>query len=279
MIYLILAILCSSCLALAFALAGKLKLDTMNITLINYIAACGVSAFNLFREISGGIFSPAAMSAYTLPIAICAGAAALAGFWFIQRSVVANGPSATTMFSKLAMVIPVLVSVLFLNEEAGLLRWIGILLAVISLVLYNWDGGFKVNGLLLGVWLTDGWAILCSNLFARTCNPVDNTFYLTVLFGTAAVLAAVLIIKGKGPKITLKEISFGFVLGVLNLGNIGFMVKSLQVLPTSIVSPVIAVGVILITAIAGRLFFGETFKKRKITALGITIAALVILNI
>lgn len=279
MIYLILAIICGTSLALAFSVADKLKLDSMNITLVNYIAACIVCAFNLSREINSGAFSFGNLGAYTVPLSVIAGAAALAGFSTIQKSVVANGPSATAMFSKLAMVVPVLVSIVFLKEYAGPLRWIGIILAIVSLVMFNWEGGFKINLLLLLVWVSGGCAECCSNLFARFCDPADNTFYLTLLFGVASVLTAIVIAKSKGPKFTGKEIAYGAVLGCLNIGNIGFMVESFQHLPTTIVSPVICVSVILITALCGKAFFGDKFSRRQTAALCLTVTALVILNL
>lgn len=279
MIYLLLTILCGSALNLAFALAGKMKLDTLNITLFNYAAACIVSAANLFRSSGAAGFSTEGLGSYTIPIAVFAGFAHLIGFIFLQKSVIANGPSASAMYNRLAMVIPILISIFVFREAAGLLRWSGIVLAIIGLVMYNWEGGFKINALLMGTWFTCGCAELTNNLFARLCDPEDKPFFMMLVFGISSLLTACILAKRKGPKFTGREVTFGIMLGVINLSNASLTVSALEALPTTIVYPVLSVSVIIITSLVGRACFGDRFCKRQLVALGITLVALVALNL
>lgn len=288
---LILAILFASSINLGFALAGKRGLDTLNLTLANYAVACAVSALGLAPRLAEGAATGIEASAaagieagpdplkLTICVGVLAGAMYLAAFLFVQRSVLLNGPSATTMFNRLGMLIPVLASVFVFGEHAGPLRWTGTVLAAASLLLFNMEGRIRLNGLLMGSWLFSGGAELANKLFAQLCPPEDKPLFMTVTFGVAGALTAALLARRKGPALRAGEAAFGAGLGAVNLCSASFTVSALQKLPAGIVYPTLSVSVIVITAIAGRAFFSDSFRKRQIAALAVCFAAIVLLNI
>jgi drug/metabolite transporter (DMT)-like permease len=279
MLYLIIAILCGASINLGFALAGKKGLDNLNTTLMNYVAACGISAATFASGLRSGELERAFSGRITVPLAIIAGVIYLACLLYIQKALAENGPSATTMFNRLSMVIPVLVSILVFHEHAGIIRWAGIALAIASLVLFNWEGGLKFNRVLMILWVIGGGAELANSLFARLCPAADKPFYMTLVFGTAGLCTCALLLKRRGPKISGKEILLGLAIGCVNLGSASFTVSALQHLPTSLVYPTLTVSIILLTTIAGVLFFGDKLKKQHKAALLLALAAVVILNL
>lgn len=278
MLYLIIAILCGASINLGFALAGKKKLDNLNTTLLNYITACGVSAAGFAMKMHAGQ-EHAFTGRITVPLALFAGIIYLVCLLLIQKAIAEAGPSATTMFNRLSMVFPVLVSIFFFHEHAGLIRWLGIALAVASLVIFNWEGGIRLKGVLMQLWVAGGFAELSNSLFARLCPQEDKPFYMTLVFGTAGLITAALLIRRKGPKIRGKEALLGFAIGCVNLGSSSFTVSALQHLPNSIVYPTITVSIILLTTVAGVLFFGDKLEKKHKIAMGAAIAAVIILNL
>ncbi len=278
MFYLLLAILCGASINLGFALAGKKNLDNLNTTLLNYIAACGISAVNFAMKMQGGQ-DRAFTGKVTVPLALFAGVIYLVCLLLVQKAIAETGPSATTMFNRLSMVFPVLISILLFREHAGPVRWAGILLAVASLIIFNWEGGIRFQGILMKLWIAGGFAELSNSMFARLCPPEDKPFYMTLVFGTAGILTAVLLLRRKGPKIRSKEILLGLGIGCVNLGSASFTVSALQKLPNSIVYPTITVSIILLTTLVGVLFFGDKLEKKHRIAMGCALAAVVILNL
>ena len=278
MLYLILAILCGSSINLGFALAGKKGLDNLNTTLLNYIAACGISAAVFAMRMQDGQ-ARAFTGRITVPLALFAGVIYLVCLLLIQRSLAESGPSATTMFNRLSMVFPVLISIFIFREHAGLIRWAGIALAIASLIIFNWEGGIRLKGVLMRMWIAGGFAELSNSLFARLCPQEDKPFYMMLVFGTAGLITAGLLLRRKGPKISAKEVLLGLGIGCVNLGSSSFTVSALQHLPNSIVYPTITVSIILLTTLVGVLFFGDRLEKKQKIAMGIAIAAVIILNL
>ena len=278
MLYLILAILCGASINLGFALAKKQELDNLNTTLLNYIAACGISAVQFVLKMQGGQ-AQAFTGKVTVPLALFAGVIYLVCLLLVQAAIAETGPSATTMFNRLSMVFPVLVSIFVFHEHAGAVRWIGIALAIVSLVIFNWEGGIQFKGVLMRLWIAGGFAELCNSLFARLCPQEDKPFYMMLVFGTAGVITAALILRRKGPKIRFREVLLGLGIGCVNLGSASFTVSSLQHLPNSIVYPTITVSIILLTTLVGVLFFGDKLEKKHRIAMGVAIAAVIVLNL
>lgn len=278
MIYLLFAILCGASINLGFALAGRKGLDNLNTTLLNYIAACGLSAVNFAVKMQGGQ-ERAFTGRITVPLALFAGVIYLVCLLLIQKAIAESGPSATTMFNRLSMVFPVLVSIFVFHEHAGIVRWLGIALAIASLIIFNWEGGIRLKGVLMQMWIAGGFAELSNSLFARLCPQEDKPFYMTLVFGTAGLITAALLIRRKGPKISAKEVLLGLAIGCVNLGSSSFTVSALQHLPNSIVYPTITVSIILLTTAAGVLFFGDKLEKKHKTAMAAAIAAVIILNL
>ena len=278
MIYLLLAIVCGASINLGFALAGKKDLDNLNTTLFNYIVACGVSAAQFASRMAGGQ-EHAFTGKVTIPLALFAGVVYLVCLLFVQAAIAETGPSATTMFNRLSMVFPVLVSIFVFHEHAGAIRWIGIALAVASLIIFNWEGGIKFKAVLMRLWIAGGFAELCNSLFARLCPQEDKPFYMMLVFGTAGVITACLIARRKGAKFRAGEMLLGAGIGCVNLGSASFTVSSLQHLPNSIVYPTITVSIILLTTLVGVLFFGDKLEKKHKAAMAVAIAAVIILNL
>ena len=70
--YLICAIFCGASINLGFALAGRKGLDSLNTTLLNYVAACGVSAVSFALKMRSGEITRAFSGSVTVPLALSA---------------------------------------------------------------------------------------------------------------------------------------------------------------------------------------------------------------
>lgn len=280
--FLVTAIMCSSSVALTFAYSKVKKMNTFNIIFFNYLIAFGCSAFMLIRQIgaAGDYFNARGAQTHLSLFALYTGIIYLAALLSIQFSVQKNGPSITTMFSRLGMVIPVAVSIVVFNEIPTAFRWAGIILAILSLIAYSYDKGFQFNGLLLTAFLSGGAAELSNKLFSTLFDEALKSYYLFVVFGTCVILMAFILTFQKDKvSFTKKETQTGIFLGAANFSTAFFILKALEALPSTIVYPSLSVGIILVTALMSKLFFGELFSRKTCMVLALTVISLVLINL
>lgn len=197
------------------------------------------------------------------------------------------------------MIVPFLYGLLALNEEAGLFKWLGILVLCASLipsVLANdeKDGG-KVNVRFVVyvslVFLTNGLVSVFSKMHQISPAAMSedgflilaNVIRFAVVFVIMAAMASVKRAKGvrsayrdafwniaKKPmtgKLFVMLIVFAAALAVCNtIGNL-FSLRCMLTMDASIQFPILSAVVIILTALFGRVFFGEKITRGSAVSL------------
>lgn len=177
-----------------------------------------------------------------------------------------------------------MVAIVFMGERPGIIQVIGIILMATAIFLMVSD--FKhleiKDGILLLLIFISGTIMETGNkLISKYAITGYNTAYLTVLFGIALIFILIHIYKvenGKLKAFSVKDIFYGALLGLSNLGNNFFKIKALEVMPASVVIPVVAGGALIITSLVGILFFKEKANKLYVLALVLAVASLFLLN-
>ncbi len=297
MIYLALAILISAAFNVGLTWAKKCGCEEQHITWFNYLAAsiCGIGMMisgNVFQKLEGLSFgdlfatiggaepTAAGSIAFSGVLGAFTGVFYITGLIAMQKSIEKNGPSPTAIFGRLGILIPILISILLWSEIPTLVCWIGIFVAFAALIVFNYDGGFKFNILLLAVWFTMGMGELMNKLFTKWCIVDYKPLFLFSIFFSAFILCTVWMVTSKEKKkITIKEAVMGLGIGIVNLSSSVFIIRALETLPSNVVYPVLCSGAILVVALASRAFFGEKLGKKGLVALGLTIISLVLVNL
>ena len=287
MLYLLLAALSSAALTLVLKWFRDPKGSRYGILLGNYLT-CMLIAFIQMPD--KGRFYQASPSTFLL--GGIGGFLFVAGLVTMQSSVRQNGATLTSAFSKLGMLIPLLMSFLFFGDVPTWLQAVGLLFAVGAIIVLNLPGKAEhakeepgsrmILWLLLVTLLASGLSEGMSKVFERLGNQTENTRYFFFLFLTAAVLTAVLAIADKirhGKGIRLKEMAAGILAGIPNYFSAWFLLKALIQLPAMLVYPVFSVGSILLVTGFGALIFKERLEKRQWLGLGLILIALVLLNL
>lgn len=298
MIYLILAILISAAFNIGLTWAKKCGCEERHITWFNYLMASiggivmmlsgnvfqklgvGLSFGDLFQTMGGEAPTPAGSVAFSGVLGAFTGVFYIMGLIAMQKSIAKNGPSPTAIFGRLGILIPILISIVLWNEMPTAICWIGILIAFAALVVFNYDGGFKFNVLLILVWFSMGMGELMNKLFTQWCLADYKPLFLFGIFFSAFALCSIwmLLSKEKHP-FTLKEAIMGMGIGIVNLCSSVFIIRALEFLPSNVVYPVLCSGAILVVALAGRAFFGEKLGKKGLVALGLTVISLILVNL
>ncbi len=280
MLFLILAIICSSSLALILK-HGNVK--NSNITLLinaNYLTASVLALVFIFFN-DGFHFS-----LYATLFAIGLGVLFAETFVIYSKGISLAGTALATVSARLSVVIPVLFSILFFDEKPNSYMLIGFGLALITF--YFFYLSLKNHGnisdskskyfylliLLIGIGMVD----FSMKIFEHNFPKIEKgTFvFLIFFFAFFYTLIKILITKINFDKDTYK---IGLILGLPNVLAIHFLLAALGELPAIVVFPIQNIGVILFTAISAYLIWKEKVNNYGLVALVVGIIAIILLKI
>lgn len=278
MIYLILAIFSSAMVSVVMRLSDGSVKNNLGMLVMNYLmctllgAGCA-GADSLVSSWDRGLALTCAMGCFN-------GVLYLVSFLLFQMNVKRNGVVLSATFMKLGLLVTMVVSICFYGEIPGLLQGLGFLLAVAAIVMINYrkeagTASFKAG--LLWLLLCGGMADAMSKIFEESGVPGMGDPFLFFTFAMALILCFVYMRK-KGQRIQRNEVLFGLLIGIPNFYSSKFLLWALADVPAVLAYPVYSVATILVVTLAGILLFRERLEKRQWIALGIILAALILLN-
>jgi len=286
MIDIVLTILAFNILIIIFKFFDKLKIDNLQALIVNYFTA-GFCAF-LFTKQS--IVVSEVLQSDFIYHAIAIGFLFIIVFNFYATGTQRVGIAITTVANKLSLFIPVAVAIIiYPNEKISLSKLIAFGLAAVSIYLsstknkkLNFDK--KYLWLIILVFVGQGIADSIFNHAQQTAvNDDEKTLFFIVLFMMAGLSGLVILffksIKSK-LKLSFKNVIGGIALGIPNYASLVFFFNALESsgLEASQVFPVVSMGVIIISAIIGKLLFKEHLSLYNWLGLGIAIIAIFIIT-
>ena len=272
-------------MAIVLKIFRKQEGNRYGIILGNYLT-CVIIAFILIPKNRGMI----QINGSTWICGIAAGVLFVAGLVGMQSSVRKNGAILTSAFSRLGLIVPLLVSILFFAEPLRLILLLGILLVFAAFILISFDSNGSFGGedgcihpsVLLLVLLFCGGGDAMAKVFDELGQKGFDSVYMLILFATAAVLTFVLLLIEKqrsGKKLIWKEFAAGVFVGIPNYFSSAFLLKALTGLSPLVVYPVFSAGTLLLVTLIAVLFFKERPGVKTWIGLGLIAAALVLLNL
>ncbi len=277
MFYLILSILCSSSLSIFTRLSEKTVKNNLSLLAVNYLSCCIMAILftgvdQLFVLDNGGLF--------TLVLGTINGFLYLYGLILLQKNIKENGIILTSLFNKLGILIPVVISIVLFKEMPTLIQIIGFVIAVGAIVYMNYSkdeaGEFKFSFIymLFVSGITDSMA----KVFEEFGNPALSNQFLLYTFLSALISCLVLVFINK-QTFTKEEIKYGICIGIPNYLSSKFLLMSLQSILAVIVYPTFSVGTIVVITMTGLLLFKEKITKKQIIAIIAILLALALLNL
>ena len=278
MFYLILAILSSATIAIMMRIAQPRVKYPIGLLAGNYITCCLFALVLSFSERSG---ITAHALVFPAGIGILNGFFYLVGFALMQWNTRHNGVTLSSVFIRLGILVPTVLSVVWFHETPTGVQILGFLLAVAAIVVINFQKGQTLNKkswALLLMLLVGGMGDGMSKIYEVYGDPgLQNTF-LFFTFVAALILCLALMYQ-KHERLGFRELGFGVTLGVPNFLTSLFLLKSLDTVPAVIAFPTFSVGVILVVAMAGTFAFRERLGRKQIVAGILICIALALLNL
>ncbi|MBO5897610.1 MAG: DMT family transporter [Clostridia bacterium] len=278
MLYLLLAIASSATIAVVMRLSSRVVRGNISMLAVNYLTCLSLAALYARAQLFS---TPLPDLGLTVGLGAVNGVLYLAGFVLLQYNTRKNGVVLSSVFMKLGLLVPVVMSVFLFAEIPTAVQWIGFVLAVGAIVLINYEKGATASTArlpLLLMLLAGGGGDAMSKVF-EVYGPAEyGDLFLFYTFVSAFVLCLALILW-KRERPDKYALLFGVLVGVPNFFSAKFLLMALGHLPAVIVYPTFSVATILAVTLAGICLFGERLRKLQWAALTGILAALIMLNI
>ena len=281
MIYLVLSILISSLLFVIFKLFDVFKINTLQAIVVNYAIALsfGLGTSSLSLSVVDIPKQPWFLGAF------CLGFLFISVFNIMGITAQRNGLSVASVAGKMSVVIPIIFGIIVYNEGVGLVKIVGILMALVAVYLSSAKSDtnpVKFKNLLFPLLLFIGSGVLDTGLKYVETTSVSNgeePMFLATIFGCAFILGSFVVItqmiNGKF-QFHWKNFVGGIVLGVPNYYSMEFLLKAFKTdIESSTLFTINNVGIVILTTVFALLFFKEKLIKKN--WVGIMLAVISIL--
>jgi multidrug transporter EmrE-like cation transporter len=304
LLYLLLAVACSTVIALIFKVSESRDMNRYVITAANYLVASVVSLSFMvlggvldipLSEVPGAFlreagpalggegFSPRGSIAWGVLVGVPSGILYYLGFIYLQKGVRQCGVSLAGSFSKLGVLVPMVLSIALWHEIPSSVQWAGITLALASILLANLDprsanvlSGFRPVLVLLLLFV--GSAEFTNKVYQNYGIQELKSVYLFFVFFVALLVSGVKLAR-MGLRPRPRHVLTGLAVGVPNYFASFFLILALSRLKTSVVFPVYSAATIVLITIAGAAVFGERLRPRERLAVVMTVVAVALVNV
>lgn len=275
--YLVLAIASSALISILMRLSKGHSRSGMAMLAMNYLMCCLLGALYTGRT---QLFPAVDGVGLTFLLGAIGGILYLGGFVLMQWNISRNGVVLPATFMKLGVIVPTALAIVAFGETPRITQLIGIAAAVCAIFMIQGRGEKGAGSVLglVGLMLCGGSGDAMSKVFEETCPPELKDQFLLYVFIVALVLCVLLCVLRR-QKPCAADVLFGLGIGIPNYFSARFLLLSLGEIPAMVAYPCFSVGTIIVVAVAGAAVFREKLGRRKLIALGVILAALVLLNI
>ncbi|NER11051.1 EamA-like transporter family protein [Muriicola jejuensis] len=282
MIDLGLSILCSSLIFVIFKLYPRFRVQTLYAIIFNYITACLVG----LTLIENGTDLTQVIGKSWFPGTVLMGVLFIVIFNLMARTSQTLGVSVASVATKMSLAIPVVLGVFLYGEELGLLKVVGVLLALFAVYFTSVKNAHlplnrKLIYLPALVFLGSGIIDASIQYFEQNVlSAGEFPLFSSMVFASAACCGLIFVsLRAIREKVHIdaRSILGGIALGVPNFFSIYFLLRALQneVLNSASVFTVNNVAIVMFSTLLGIVLFREKLSGKN--WFGIALAILSIL--
>jgi len=278
MIYLLLSIVSSVLIAVVIRLNEDRDLDRSGVMFFNYLTATALAFIFMNTE---RVFY---VSKQLIPISSVSGFIYVTAFMVYMKAVGRIGLAVPVTITRLSVLLPVLGSVLIFSERMSPHQVTGFILAVFAIYLFSGarttDASVSKRSdmiLLMLLFVLMGSGDFSLKVFQQLYPQAYLMNFVFLVFVIASLYTLVLVVIRK-VRISRGIIAGGIILGIPNFASAFFILKVLQKFPGSIAFPLNNIGIIVLSTVVGRLFWRERLHRQTMIAVGLSILAVILLN-
>jgi drug/metabolite transporter (DMT)-like permease len=284
----VLSILSSSGIYIIFKLFGKYKVTSLNALIVNYL-----TAFLLGLAMQGDFSIDGFLSITTKDWflgSVILGALFILVFSLMVITTQKGGMSVVSVSSKMSVAIPVIFVIVYYEESLGILKMLGILLALFSVYLVSVrkrDGlSIDMKYFIFPLLVFFGSGIVESTIkfLEDAYVPNDEVSLFSASTFLFACLTGLLFFGLKQLKtksiFKVKDAIGGFVLGIPNYFSIYFFILALRIegLDSSSIFIINNVSIVLLSTLIGIIFFKEKMLGKNWLGIAIAILSIILIT-
>ena len=284
MINIIYTILLFNVLIIIFKMFEKYKVNNLQGLIVNYLTAATCSYFFIKEDISITLI----LQSEWIYHAMIIGTLFIIVFNFYAFGTQKVGISITTVANKMSLIIPVCAAIILYGDSFTYLKGIASFLALSGIYLSSTKGGKlsfdkKYLWLIILVFVGQGISDSIFNDFAQKFPNEGGFLFFIVLFIMASI-SGILILIGKSVKtknkLQLKSVFWGIIFGVPNFFSLLFFLKALSdpKLSSSIVFPLVSMGVVVSSSLIGMFLFKEKLSRTNWIGILLSVCAIYIFS-
>ncbi|NDV44032.1 EamA family transporter [Flagellimonas sediminis] len=283
MLALALSVLSSTWIFVVFKLYDIYKVQTLVAIIINYITACTVG----FLLYDGPIGISEIMDTSWAWGPLAMGVLFITIFNLMAKTAQTLGVSVASVATKMSLVIPVVIGLIFYGEHLSFFQIIGILLALAAV----YFASLKENGITINrkdlilpilVFLGSG-AIDASIKYFEEKHLTDQEIpiFSSMVFGCAALSGLIYVglgSKKQSLKLNIKNIIGGVALGIPNYFSIYFLIRALRSnnWSSAAVFTLNNVAIVMLSTLLGILLFKERLSIKNWGGVALAVISIVL---
>jgi multidrug transporter EmrE-like cation transporter len=275
MIWLVLSIICSLAIANILRYSRHIGLPFLPVMTINYLQAALVSVILCLSNDSMQI------TRLDVPLGALNSILYVGGFLLYFEAVKNCGISLAVSVMRLSVALPVIAGVFWFNETLTNYRLLGLALMAVALISIGRFSKSRISAKAMSWLIVLFFVIGFSSVVGKAYNFYAETgkqLYLATLFFTAFLLSA-LLTRYLRLSFSRKVVGIGLLLGIPNQLTSLFFLMSLSTVDSVVAFPTMSVSVLSGSMLCDKFIWGEPLGKEKFFLIGLSMVAIVLLNI
>ncbi|MGB3775681.1 MAG: EamA family transporter [Leeuwenhoekiella sp.] len=283
--YLLCSIFSSTVIFIIFKLFSKFEIDRLQAIIINYVVACtlGLMLYDYPIVFSQIISQPWSFGAIILGLLF------ILVFYLMSFATSRSGIAVVSVATKMSVVIPIIFGVIYFEDRLGILKLLGIVLALSAVYLTSikQQKGLVIQKeyfilpflVFLGSGIIDtSLKFLESAYVAKHVVPLFSALIFIAAFAVGIVILIFKFFQGR-LRFSPKNVVAGIALGVPNYFSIYFLIQALRNgWESSTVFLLNNVGIVVLSTFAGLLFFKEKMLVKNWIGLGLAVAGILLVS-
>lgn len=287
MLYLFWSILVSTLFGVSFKIISIKDINSFQAIMVNYFVAGSVGFLTTKSTVTplNVIHQP------FVYLAVILGVVFVASLLFIAITTASQGISVAQVASRMSVVIPISIAILFYGNEISVFKITGILLAISAVYLVSHKENSDIN-IQKFWWFFPLCIFICSGIIDSSINYAQrflvsdlnfdvflSTIFSTSFFFCAGVLTYQMILKGE--TFQAKAIPAGIVLGLMNYAIMYFIIKALNagVFEPSVLFPINNLSGLILSTTVAVLVFKEKLSSKNWLGIALSLLAIFVLGL
>ncbi len=269
MIWLGLAIVASSMIAILWKLAERYQCDQLTILRWNYLIAFVLSiAAVLESHLREPFYLNLPLLLRMTVLAIPVGFLFFLSFELYARSIEKNGAILSASIAKMGVFVPIVLSMVIWQEHISVNAILGVTLGFLFLTGYvfyvSYRESARTSFVMLLIWLcvSQGLAEFSNKAFQANFPIEWRGIFLAIVF-LSAYISSLKRKKTSNAPATIMNWRIGTFLGLANFSSSFFLIKAFQTLYSPVVYLSFSLGTMMLVTIVTMLWFHEAFTREK----------------